>query len=331
MKILIHYPIILNLFNKYGSQLPPDELNYRLWEELKNNDNDLKIYISPRGFDIVERDIADSSKKAFKKLHKIWEKIETVPESYRQPYLGQEQKREDHRGSWEEEQEVRSAKLANIPYILSKYTDRFHSFGLKEIDLDKEKDIDKTIDKIICSEKSNLPTLLKGDFQDIFFIGNALKRRNGNVRKFEQSRRIVNLSSWFEGNRLTENWDSLERFSIGSYSESRSRFRRVTKVKVLNLEIPGKQNKNSIFLIISVANPLREFSITMEVLPKNKSSVLPYPMSCKIIDSLGECVKYEKTSYNTPNIAMEIEGQKGEYFSVVFEYMGVTYKENFII
>ncbi|MBE9137644.1 DUF1822 family protein [Nodosilinea sp. LEGE 07088] len=210
---------------------------------------------------------------------------------------------------------------------------------------------------MILSERHNtlspFPILLRGDFSDIWLLINAMqgagKSDSGqepmspdkttralkeNVAN-QQKRALTNLdlvglSQWFYSSSSEEDWHSPQSIGVQSHVEAVSRSRVFSRAKLIRLTVLGQQDPITVGLIISVGNPSRDFNVTVELVPVNDSLVLPNSLRFQILDAMGACVE-EEVAYNTPNIAMQIEGEETETFNILLQYYGFEHRESFVL
>lgn len=316
MKVLVHYLAFLHDLVQYGTR-PPLEHVDRLWHQLRTSH--LEVYISERGLKVIRNELSSTI------AHIVIKRIEDVFQVC--PHPSQPQLEEAQRSfvgrSYEELVEICSAKLMQIDYILSDVEDAFRSFGLREIELNY--DIADTLRRENSSLKS-FPALMRGSFSSLWFLDNYLRETSNYSGK-------ITLSQWFKENRFPRNWYPLEAFNVKSYVEP-VRGRNVRRGKLIHLGSPHQQrlNKsNSVILVIAVANPQREFNITIELLPSQNNSVLPRHLLFQVLDATNTCVAQEKTDYSTPAIKMEIEGEAGERVSILIQHQGFIHREDLVI
>lgn len=314
MKVLVHYLTFLHDLVQYGTR-PPLEHVDRLWHQLRTSH--LQVYISERGLNVIRNVL--SSNIAHIVIGRIEDVFEVCP--HPSPLQLEEAQRSFVGGDYEELVEICSARLMQIDYILSDIPCAFHSFGLREIQLDRD------IVTVLRGENSSLksfPALMKGNFSSLWFLENYLRETPDYSSK-------TTLSQWFRENRSARNWHPLEAFNVKSYVETTARSRKFRRGKLIHLGPPHLNNANSVILVIAVANPQREFNVTMEILPSQSNSVLPRNLLCQILDVTDTCVAQEETGYNTPAISMEIEGEAGERVSILIQHQGFIHREDLVI
>jgi|GEM_PF-4704356 len=358
LKILLHYPNLLNDLLQFGSGSPLEQLD-RLWDLLKSSN--LDVYISQRGLAIIEGDVeaigggpqvAQQVSERLRRVFRICPSTDLQQaRNFARQYAG---------SNYEEALELHSAYSIGIDYILSSVPYAFYSFRLEEILLSHT--LSLALDRRQAVAPL-LPGLIKGELADLWFLINARGAANLPPPRLSQQRRdqtlpqllppplgattMTALSSgaslnslqrsrptylgkWFQSGDFGYGWQSLHALDVCPYSEPAFRSRRVSRGKVLPLGLVNQPDINSVALIISVGNPTRDFHVTVELVPAQREVLLPNNLKCKILDATGTCVAVEEAD-NSPAIVMQIEGEKAEPFSILIQHQGCEHRENFVL
>lgn len=314
MKTLVHYQNILNSLFRFGTRQPLEHMD-RLWENLRTSG--LDVYISSRGLDTIWREV--SSHSGIDVANQVRARIENALRIC--PPANLQQVREfAHRyggNSYEEALEIYSAFSISAKCILSSSPQAFRSFNLTEIHLNQNSDLSFLRNYRV---PNSLPDLLVGDLSNIWFLANYVGS-NSNPAS-------VNLKQWFQGNRFEHSWYPVEELNVKSFVTPAYRSRNVRRGKLIPLGSSNQQGLDSVALIVAVSNPLKEFNVTIELVPAKVGTLLPDFLKLQVLDANGTCVEQEVSNRDSA-IVMEIEGEESEPFSVQISHNSFVYQERF--
>lgn len=316
MKTLVHYQNILNSVFSFGTRQPLEHMD-RLWENLRTSG--LEVYISSRGLDTVWREVSSHSGIDF--ANRVRANIEGVLRIC--PPVSLQQVRDfAHRyggNSYEEAIEIYSAFSISAQYIFSNSPQAFRSFNLTEIPLSQNPDLSFLRNYRV---PNSLPVLLVGDLSNIWFLASYVGS-NSNPSS-------VNLKQWFRGNRFEHSWYPVEELNIEPCVKPAYRFKNVRRGKLISLRSSDQPGLDSVALIVAVSNPLREFNVTIELIPTNVGDILPDFLKLEVFDADGKCVEQEISNRDSA-IFMKIEGEESEPFSIQISYKNFVHQENFLL
>lgn len=316
MRIFVHYRIILNILLEFGPRQPARQMN-RIWKFFLESDS-LELFVSDRGMRRIcqELDIYVHSLQSAEIKYELERIFRICP-----PEDLQEVRNFTHMcggNSYEEGIEIHSAFRISADAILTVFPQDFKTFSLVEIPLNEHVDIDSIKSARVSSR---LPPLLIGNLSDLQHIQRA---KLSGTPSFPS-----NLARWFRENRFEKGWQPVEELAI-PYRQTAYRKKNVRRGKLLSIAPGDSSEAWEVALVVTVSNPLHESNVVVEILPAGHSRKLPSLLSLQVLDSNQKCVEQEVAA-GKQSVALAIDGEEAEVFSLLICYQNFVHQEKFII